>query len=198
MPFLKSLPANAGPPNIFLTYPEIYRPWAEMSQALMNGDSPLEPGEREFILAYAAGVAGCEFVYRAHAEVAYAWGIEESLVERAVEDLVSAPLGAKLKALLTFVQKLVETPKQLTQDDADAVFDVGWDEHALHDAIAVVARMSFMQKLVDGCGFAPASREVAREHAKKRVKRGYVNLYRAFAKPEDATSPPPNPPSHEL
>jgi hypothetical protein len=27
------------------------------------------------------------------------------------------------------------------------------------------------------------SKEVAREHAKKRVKLGYVNLYRAFAKP---------------
>jgi hypothetical protein len=29
------------------------------------------------------------------------------------------------------------------------------------------------------------SREVAREHAKKRVKRGHVNLYRAFAKRAD-------------
>ena len=41
MPFFKSLPENAGPPAIFDLYPEVYRPWAETSEALMNGPSPL-------------------------------------------------------------------------------------------------------------------------------------------------------------
>ena len=69
MPYFKSLPEDAGPPNIFTTYPEICGPWSTMSQALMNGPSPLSPGERELILAFAAGVAGCDFVYMAHAQV---------------------------------------------------------------------------------------------------------------------------------
>ena len=41
-----------------------------MSQALMNGPSPLSPGERELILAYAAGVKGCTNVYGAHSKAA--------------------------------------------------------------------------------------------------------------------------------
>jgi hypothetical protein len=53
---------------------------------------------------------------------------------------------------------------------------------ALHDAIAITARMAFMQRLVEGHGFVPWSRDVARAHAEKRVKLGYVNLYPAFAK----------------
>ena len=60
--------------------------------------------------------------------------------------------------------------------DAEAVFAAGWDEKALHDAIAITARMAFMQRLVSGYGFKPLSKDVARDHAKKRVKRGYVNL----------------------
>jgi hypothetical protein len=85
--------------------------------------------------------------------------------------------------LLTFVRKLTLSPADMTQADADAVFSAGWDEKALHDAIAITARMAFMQRLVEGYGFVPLSKEVARKHAKKRVKLGYVNLYRAFAKP---------------
>src|SRR5258708_1313659 len=61
LPFLKSLPPHAGPPAIFTEHPEIYGPWSTMSQALMNGPSSLSQGERELILAYAAGVGGCKF-----------------------------------------------------------------------------------------------------------------------------------------
>ena len=86
MSFFKSLPGNAGPANVFSAHPDIYRHWSEMSQALMNGPSPLSQGERELILAYAAGVAGAGFVYAAHSEVAYAWGIENGLLDRLLED----------------------------------------------------------------------------------------------------------------
>jgi uncharacterized peroxidase-related enzyme len=181
MPFVKSLPENAGPPSVFATFPELYKLWSEMSQILMNGPSPLTPGERELILAFTAGVAGCTFVYVAHSEVAYAWGFEDGVVERLVDDLKSAPIDERLRVLLTFLRKLVLTPKDVNQSDADAVFAAGWDEKAFHDAIAVAARMSFMQKLVQGYGFLPMPREKAKAHAKRRVELGYVNLYPAFA-----------------
>ncbi|MEQ9449515.1 MAG: hypothetical protein RLN70_11530, partial [Rhodospirillaceae bacterium] len=113
-----------------------------MSQALMNGPSPLSEGERELIFAYAAGVAECAFVYVAHAEVAHAWGIEEGLIEALLNDFDSAPVEPRLRPLLAFVRKLTSTPGDMTQADADAVFAAGWEEKALHDAIAITARMS--------------------------------------------------------
>jgi uncharacterized peroxidase-related enzyme len=180
MPFFASLPGDAGPPNIYLKYPEIYGPWSTMSQALMNGHSPLSRGERELILAFAAAVAGCDFVGVAHAEVAYACGVQRGLVEQLVSSFETAPVEPRLKALLAFVRKLAVAPSQVAQADADEVFQQGWDEHALHDAIAVTARAAFMQRLVQGFGFVPLTREVAAKHAKKRVERGYVNLYPAF------------------
>jgi uncharacterized peroxidase-related enzyme len=183
MPFFTSLPDDAGPAHVFTAYPAIYSAWAKMSEGLMNGPSPLSPGERELILAYAAGVAGCRFVCVAHSAVAYARGIEQGLVERLLEDPETAPVGARLKPLLAFVAKLALTPGAMTQADADAVFDAGWNEQALHDAIAVTARAAFMQRLVEGHGFTPMSREVAAERARQRVERGYVNLYPAFREP---------------
>src|SRR5579872_6263316 len=149
MSFFKSLPDNAGPANVFTTYPHIYRLWSQMSQALMNGPSPLSQAERELILAYAAGVAGCQYVYTAHSEVAYAWGIERGLLDRLLENPKTAPIEPRLQPLLAFVRKLALTPGDMSQADADAVFAAGWSEHALHDAIAITARAAFMQRLVE-------------------------------------------------
>jgi uncharacterized peroxidase-related enzyme len=180
MPFLKSMPDDAGPANVFSRYPDIYGAWAKMSQALMNGPSPLGQGERELILAYAAGVAGCRFVCVAHSAVAYAWGVAPGTVEQLLEDPETAPVSARLRPLLAYVRKLMLTPGAMTQADADAVFAAGWEEQALQDAIAVTARAAFMQRLVEGHGFVPMSGERAAEQAARRIKLGYVNLYPAF------------------
>jgi alkylhydroperoxidase family enzyme len=189
MPFLKSLSENAGPPAIFEKYPDISGPWSEMSQVLMNGPSPLSPAERELILAFAAGTAGCTFVYVAHSEVAYRWGVEEGLLDRLIENFDSAPVEERLRPLLAFVRKLILSPKELTQADTDAVLSAGWDERALHDTIAITGRASFMQRLVKGYGFVPMSKEAARKRAEKRVRLGYVNLCGAFSKKGDDPGP---------
>ncbi|MEU6646298.1 hypothetical protein ABZ863_27645 [Saccharomonospora sp. NPDC046836] len=180
MTFFPSLPEGAGPPAVFAQYPEIYRPWSEMSEALMNGPSSIDRGERELLLAFAAGVVGCDFVAVAHAEVAYAWGIEHGLVERLLDDPDLAAAGARLQPVLRYLRTLMLAPDALDQSSADAVFDQGWDEQALHDAIAIAGRAAFMRCLTQGHGFVPPSREVAARHARRRVERGYVNLYSVF------------------
>jgi uncharacterized peroxidase-related enzyme len=180
MPFFPSMPDDAGPRTVFKRYPDIYRSWSDMSQALMKGDSPLSDGEREFILAFAAGVAGCVFVAGAHIEVAYALGIESGLVEQAIADLDSAPVSDKLRPLLAFVRKLALDPQGVVQADADAVFDAGWDEKALHDAIAITGRAAFMHRIVAGHGFIPLAKDEAARRAKERAELGYVKIFPEF------------------
>ena len=182
MAFFKSLSDTSGPADVFTKYPDIYGPWADTGQALMNGPSPLTPGEREMIAAYVVGVAKCDYAYVAHSAAAYAWGIEDGLIDKLLADLDSAPVEDKFKPLLRYAGKLTATPNEVTQADADAVFDAGWDEKAMHDAIAVAARMTFMCRLVQGHGFIPMSPEKARENAEKRVEKGYRNLYPEFVK----------------
>ena len=112
--------------------------------------------------------------------MAYAHGIERGVVERLIENPDTAPVEPRLKPLLAFVRKLMVTPGAMAQADADAVLVAGWSEQALQDAIAVTARAAFMQRLVEGHGFVPMSRELAAKRAQQRVERGYVNLYPAF------------------
>lgn len=180
MPFLKSMPENAGPPVVYTKYPDLYGPWSKMSEAMMNGPSPFSQAERELLFSYAAGVADCKFVYVAHSEVAYAWGVPPGTLDRLMENLDTAPVESKLKAVCAFIRKLVVTPNAVGQADVDAVLAAGWDEHALQDSMALAGRALFMRCLVAGHGFIPMNREEAAARAKKRLEHGYVNLYSAF------------------
>ncbi len=182
MPFFKSHAPNAGPGDVFSAYPEIYRHWAEMGQALINGPSPLTPAEREMIQAFVAGLIDCKYAHVAHTAAAVARGIDEGVVEKLLADVGTAPISAKLKPLMAFVRKLTLTPTAVAQPDADAVFAAGWDERALHDATAVTARMTFMSRIIHGHGFTPMSPERAKANAEHRAKVGYVSLYPSLDK----------------
>lgn len=182
MSFLKSLPENAGPPLIYTAHPEIYGPWSEMSEALMNGPSPFSAGQRELLFAFAAGALGSKYVFTAHAEVAYARGYEDGLLDRLLENVDAPGVDDVLRPVLAFIGKLARSPDDLTQDDADAVVTAGWDEKGLHDAVAITARAAFMHRLTMGFGFKPMSRETAQQKARARIEKGYVNLYPALAK----------------
>lgn len=86
MPFSKSMADNVGPPAIFDLYPDLDRPWSELSHTLLNGPSPLSRGERELIVVFTAGAVGCKFVFIAHAEVAHEWVFEEGVVGKLLAD----------------------------------------------------------------------------------------------------------------
>ena len=182
MAFFKSMPDNAGPGQEFSAYPEIYRHWAEMGQALINGPSPLTPADREMIQAYVAGLLGCRYAHVAHTAAAVARGAEDGLVAKLLNDVATAPIADNWKPLLAFIGKLTLATTEVNQSDADAVFAAGWSEKALHDAVAVTARRTFMTRIIHGHGFTPMTREVAAQHARRRVELGYVNLYPAFRK----------------
>ncbi|GGF77948.1 carboxymuconolactone decarboxylase family protein [Alteromonas lipolytica] len=180
MPFIKDFAENAGPPNLFKQYPDVYRPWAEMSEAMMNGPSPFSRGVRELILAYAAAVADCEFVSCAHAEVAYAHGLKTGLMDELLAGIDTADIEPELKPVFEYVKVLSKSPELVSQAHVSAILNAGWDADAVHSTALITARAAFMQRLVQGHGFNTPDPEVAKSHAAKRVERGYVNLYKAF------------------
>jgi alkylhydroperoxidase family enzyme len=180
VPFLPSHPDDAAPPTVFKQYPEIYRAWAVFSEAVMNGPGPLGQDERELLFAYAAGVAGSEFVAIAHAEVAYARGIKSGLVEEALDDLETARMSARLRILLRLVRDLMLAPQSFDTSRFKQARDAGWSQQAVDSVTMVAARAAFMATLARGFGFTPLTREAAAHHAKHRVQLGYVNLYSQF------------------
>lgn len=152
MAFLPSLPEKAHLADVFTSFPAMVKPLLELSDVLLRAPSPLSIGEREMIAAFVSGLNACQFCHAAHKISARAFGIGEQIIAELLEDIETANVSEKLKPLLTYVKKLTLTSSRMTEADAKAVLDAGWDEQAFHDAVAVCALFNFMNRLLDGMG----------------------------------------------
>ncbi len=152
MPFLSGIGDETVVADIFNWSPEAGRCISEWHQIVMRGDSPLSVAERELVVAYTSGVNACELCYGVHKLVAGKFGIDQGLFEALQDNIDTAPVDEKMKPLLRFAKKLTLEPAKMVHADAQAVFDAGWSEQALHDAINVICMSNFMIRIVLGHG----------------------------------------------
>ncbi|MFQ5671211.1 MAG: carboxymuconolactone decarboxylase family protein, partial [Acidobacteriota bacterium] len=144
MSYLPSLPENAVVLDVFAAFPETARHLMAYHQQLLRGPSPLSPAQRELIAAYVSGLNRCQYCHGVHAATAAALGVREDLLRQLAEDLDTAGVEPRLRPLLRYVRKLTVSRARISREDATAVFEAGWDERALHDAVSVCALFSFM------------------------------------------------------
>ncbi len=152
MPFMKSLPPDASQLHLFRRFPEIAKPLMEFTEVVLRGPSTLSVEEREIIGAYTSGLNACTYCYGTHKAAAEALGVDEGLLDRLLEDFETAGVDEKLKPILRYVRKLTKTPTQMTQADADAIFDAGWDDNAFHYAVTICAMFNYYNRILEGHG----------------------------------------------
>ncbi len=152
MPQLPSLPDPAHLGDLIAAFPKGMRPLMAYVDALLRGESDLTIGERELIAAYTSALNACRFCHQSHALYTELFGIDPALIDALMSDPDTAPYGDKMKPLLAYVAKLNTLPAKLVPADAEAVFDAGWSETALFDAIQVNALFNLMNRMVEGAG----------------------------------------------
>ena len=175
MAFLKSLPPTAALLDVFRAYPATAKPLLDVHEVVLRGESPLTPAERELIAAYVSGLNACTYCHGIHTATAEAFGVEEGLLKTLLEDVDSSPVDEKMKPILRYVQKLTLTPSRMIPADADAVYAVGWDDSALHDAVCVCGLFNFMNRMVEGLGIEP-SLDYTDQSAQRLKEIGYAGL----------------------
>jgi uncharacterized peroxidase-related enzyme len=180
MSLFPSLPETPTLGDVFKAFPHHAAPLLAYHDALLRGESPLSVAERELIAAYVSGLNACNFCFGAHKLYARAFGIDEDVVDALIADVETAPVEAKLKPILRYVAKLKSLPPRLTAADAKAVYDAGWSERALFDAIEVAALFNFMNRIVEGAGvtFDYADHPQTEEDIAARRKRSYSDYGR--------------------
>jgi len=171
--------------DLFKMSPEAGGPLLHLHEAIMRGPSPLSEGVRELISAYVCGIAGGRYCQGVHAETAKAYDdIPDAAVDAMFDDLEGAGFAPEIVPLLRMAGKLTRDPQSFTEADAQAVYDAGWDEQALHDAIMVVCCFNFMSRLLEGHGVE--GRGALFEERGRRLKdEGYLPLLRQL-QPEGA------------
>ena len=175
MAYLRSLPDRAVLRDVFAAFPQTSRPLLDYHQALLRGPSPFSVAERELIAAYVSGLNACDYCHGVHTATAQAFGVDEQLVARLLDDLDTAPVEGRMKPVLRYVRTLTQTPSRMTAADAETVFAAGWDERALYDAVSVCALFSFMNRLVEGLGIQ-ADAGYFGVAAERLASQGYAGL----------------------
>ena len=101
----------------------------------------------------------------------------EAAVDRLMDDVEFAGFDTRLRPILYYAKKLTVAPSSVTADDAAAVYEAGWDEEALHDAILVVCVFNFMNRLLEGHGIH-GNQELFKSRGPMLKEHGYLPLIR--------------------
>ena len=152
MPFLPSLPDPAHLMDLFARFPDNVRPLLAYTDGILRSDGELSVGERELIATYVSALNACTFCAGAHRAYAEVFGIDGALIDALIEDPGTAPVDDKLRPVLAYAAKLNTLPSKMVQADAHAVYDAGWSEAALFEAVQVCALFNMMNRIVEGTG----------------------------------------------
>ncbi len=180
MPFLPSLETEDKVPHAFAKFNTgIERPIIDMHQILMRSeDSPFSIAQRELLAAFVSGTNSCKYCTGAHSATAEEFGVEKSLIAALLTDIETANVDENLKPIFRYLQKLTLTPTRMLQSDADAVFNAGWSERALYDAIIICCTWNFMNRFVEGVGLSVVPEQFGMEG--KMLSAGYNKIYDHF------------------
>ena len=108
--------------------------------------------ERELIATYVSALNACRFCTGSHLVYVEVFGLDPALIEALLDDPETAPVDPSMRPLLAYVAKLNTLPSRLVEADARAVFDAGWSEAALFEAVQVCALFNMMNRIIEGTG----------------------------------------------
>ena len=73
----------------------------------------------------------------------------QALLEAVQSDWRAAALSPAERALCEYAEKLTKSPARMTEDDAQALREHGFDDVAIHDAIQVVSYFNYINRVAD-------------------------------------------------
>jgi uncharacterized peroxidase-related enzyme len=155
--------------------PETGQPLGQLADALLRSDSSLSPGERELIAAYVSGRNECRFCSASHsAAAAVQLDAGMPLVEQVRADPDSAPISAKLRALLHIAGAVQVSGRAVTPALVESARQAGASDVEIHDAVLIAAAFCMYNRYVDGLGtLAPEDGPGYLAAAQQIVQHGY-------------------------
>jgi uncharacterized peroxidase-related enzyme len=170
---------NSDEPGIrgLLRYrPETARPLSELTEVLLRGPSTLTRGERELIAAHVSALNDCRYCSSSHSACAAAQlpgGM--TLVEQVRADPASAPVPAKLKALLAIAAAVCDSGRAVTAGQITAARTAGATDAEIHDTVLIAAVFCMFNRYVDGLATAaPDDPALYAAGAQRLIAQGYV------------------------
>jgi uncharacterized peroxidase-related enzyme len=170
----EGIPGILGP---MLFRPETAKPLNELADILLRQPSTLSPGERELIATYVSAENDCYFCQTVHGAVAaHHLSGNEDLVLQTKTNPATAPVSAKLKALLKIAGKVQKGGKSVLLEDIEQARELGATDLEIHDTVLIAAAFCMYNLYVDGLAtWAPNDPGMYRAQGARLATHGYLN-----------------------
>jgi uncharacterized peroxidase-related enzyme len=153
------------------------QPIRELTQILMRGDSTLTEAERELIATVVSTGNQCTFCSTAHTAAADFLIGENETSKKVKQDIATAPVSNKMKALLTIASLTRESGKSVTAEAIEKAKAEGATDIEIHDTVLIAALFCLYNRYVDGLATAlPADSNYYNVLAERLVNHGYTRL----------------------
>ena len=148
----------------------------ELAEVLLRGPNSLTSAEREMIAAFVSSRNDCGFCQASHsAAAAHHSGGNYSLVDAVKDDYRSAPVSAKLKALLSIAAKVQQGGKNVRPSDIEDARKEGATDLQIHDTVLIAAAFCMFNRYVDGLAMiTPTDPQAYDVMGRRMAREGYI------------------------
>jgi len=160
----------------FAFRPETAKPMRELAEVLLRGPNSLTSAERETIAAFVSSRNDCHFCQASHsAAAAHHSGGDYSVVDAVKRDYQTAPVSAKLKALVAIAAKVAQGGRNVTPADIERARKAGATDIEIHDAVLIAAAFCMFNRYVDGLAtMTPTDAQAYDAMGQRMAREGYV------------------------
>jgi uncharacterized peroxidase-related enzyme len=160
---------------------ESAQPIRELTHLLLRGPSTLTQGERELIATVVSHNNECRFCTTAHTAAADLLLGECDTAQKVKENIETAPVSEKMKALLTIARQVQQSGKNVTEQSVLRAKNEGATDLEIHDTVLIAALFCLYNRYVDGLStIAPTDPNFYKGLADRIVNHGYTRLPQGY------------------
>ena len=147
-------------PNVLLAYAfdeKKLEAFSSFYNDLMLGESDLSKLDREIIAVVVSSINHCHYCLTAHGAAVRQLSENPVFGEEIAQNWRAAGLDEKRAAMLEFVVLLTERPDAITEDDREALREVGYSNRAIFDIASVTAFFAMSNRVAAATDMRPNS-----------------------------------------
>lgn len=149
MPYIKLEEHLPGITGLLEYRKDTAQPIRDLTQLLLRGPSTLTEAERELIATIVSHGNECKFCTTAHTETVNELLHESNTVQQVLDDVESAPVSEKMKALLIIAKQTQQSGKNVKSSHIERAKQAGATDLEIHDTVLIAALFCLYNRYVD-------------------------------------------------
>ncbi len=150
------------------------KPLRELTQPLLQGTNTLTESERELIATVVSNKNEFFYCTTSHSSAADVYYGGDRITQKVKNNIETAPISDKMKALLAIAVQVQESSKKVTKQSIEKAKKQGATDLEIKDTVLIAALFCFYNRYENGLGtFAPADPVYYAEMAQRLKEKGY-------------------------